>query len=237
MRPEVFNTILAQVADTTNSQLVSSVVLRSQSQAEYNPANIGHFGLNLKKYAHFTSPIRRYADLIVHRGLIGSLKMGEGGISREEEANLADIAQAISDTERRAMLAERQTIDRLISSHLADHIGAEFTGRINGVTRAGLFVTLDDTGADGFIPISKIGDDYYHYDETAHLVRGDDSGLVYQMGDRVDVRLVEAAPMAGALRFDMVSEGRESPDMQRAKRSRSGSPSGRPRRSKRSNRR
>ncbi len=241
VRPEVFNGILEQVAGTTNAQLVSSVVLRSQSQAEYNPTNIGHFGLNLKKYAHFTSPIRRYADLIVHRGLVGSLKLGEGGISREEEANLAEIAQAISDTERRAMLAERQTIDRLISSHLASHIGAEFAARINGVTRAGLFVTLDETGADGFIPISKIGDDYYHYDETSHLVRGDNSGLVYQMGDRVEVRLVEAAPMAGALRFDMVSEGRESSDMPRAKRSRNGSPSGRPtgrpRRSKRSARR
>ena len=230
VKPSVFNAILAQTAESDSNELVNSVILRSQSQAEYSPFNIGHFGLNLKKYAHFTSPIRRYADLIVHRALVASLRLGEGGLTLPEEENLEVIAQEISDTERRAMMAERQTIDRLIATHLADRIGAQFHGRINGVTRAGLFITLDETGADGFIPISKLGDDYYIYDEVSHRVVAEHSGLMFQMGDQVDVKLVEAAPIAGALRFDMMSEGREGSGMPRSRRSRSGSPSGRPRR-------
>ena len=193
IKPATFNTILKQVEEKDSQELVNSVVLRSQSQAEYNPANIGHFGLNLKKYAHFTSPIRRYADLIVHRALVSTLKLGYGALTMAEEERLEVIAQDISDTERRAMQAERQTVDRLISAHLSDKIGAQFHGRINGVTRAGLFITLADTGADGFIPISKLGDDYYIYDEVTHRVVGERTGLMYQMGDQVDVKLVEAA--------------------------------------------
>lgn len=231
VKPATFNAILSQVSETDSNELVNAVVLRSQSQAEYSPFNIGHFGLNLKKYAHFTSPIRRYADLIVHRALVSSLRLGEGGLTLPEEENLEVIAQEISDTERRAMMAERQTIDRLIATHLADRIGAQFNGRINGVTRAGLFITLDETGADGFVPISQIGDDYYVYDEVSHRVVAEHSGLVFQMGDQVEVKLVEAAPIAGALRFDMLSEGREGSGLPRSKRGRSGSPSGRPRRS------
>ena len=130
------------------------------------------------------------------------------------------------------MQAERQTIDRLIAVHMSEKIGARFNGRINGVTRSGLFITLDETGADGFISISKLGDDYYIYDEVSHRVVGDNTGLMFQMGDRVEVKLVEAAPMAGALRFDMVSDGREISGIPRSKRSRPGSPSGRPKRSR-----
>jgi ribonuclease R len=233
LKPASFNGILEQVKDKDNEELVNQVVLRSQSQAEYNPSNIGHFGLNLKKYAHFTSPIRRYADLIVHRALVGSLSLGDGGISPQEEERLDVIAQEISDTERRAMMAERQTVDRLIATHMSTQIGAQFAGRINGVTRAGLFVTLNETGADGFIPISLLGDDYFVFDETNRSVTGEHSNLMYQMGDLVDVKLVEAQPVAGALRFEMVSEGRESSGLPRSKRSRPGSPSGRPRRAKR----
>jgi ribonuclease R len=207
MRAEQFNRILEQVEGTDRQELVSQVVLRSQSQAEYAPANIGHFGLNLLRYAHFTSPIRRYADLIVHRALIAALKLGEGGITGEQEAMLEVIATDISLAERRAMQAERETIDRLIAGFLSEKIGETFSGRINGVTRAGLFVTLDATGADGFIPISLIGDDYFRYDEVQHSVTGDETGATYQMGQKVDVRLVEAAPVAGALRFEMLSKG------------------------------
>ncbi len=236
LTPATFNGILAQVEGTDKQELVNSVVLRSQSQAEYNPVNIGHFGLNLKKYAHFTSPIRRYADLIVHRALVATIKLGAGGITMVEEERLDKIAEEISGTERRAMMAERQTVDRLISTHLSDKIGAQFQGRINGVTRAGVFITLAETGADGFIPISKLGEDYFIYDEVSHRVIGERSNLMYQMGDHVEVTLVEAAPMAGSLRFDMVSEGREAEGLPRSKRSRSGSPKGRPRRSKGSNR-
>ena len=206
LRPEQFNQILARVRGEDNESLVNEVVLRSQSQAIYSPANIGHFGLNLRRYAHFTSPIRRYADLIVHRALIGSLGLGPGGITRDEEAHLEEIAALISATERRAMAAERDTVDRLVAGHLAGRIGEEFDGRITGVTKAGLFVQLPSFGADGFIPISSLGDDYYHFDEAAHALVGDRSGKGYRLGDAVDVRLVEAAPMAGAMRFEMLTD-------------------------------
>jgi len=226
LRPAAFNGILEQVQGSENQDLVNQVVLRSQSQAEYSPQNIGHFGLHLAKYAHFTSPIRRYADLIVHRALIRALALGDGGLNDQQMGELDSIAEEISLSERRAMLAERQTVDRLIATHLADKIGAEFPGRINGVTRSGLFITLDETGADGFIPISKLGDDYYIYDEAAHRVVGEHSALQFQMGDRVTVRLVEAAPVAGALRFDMVSDGTESSELPRSRRSRPNAPGG-----------
>ncbi len=213
LRPVQFNRILGEVSGSDREELVNQVVLRSQSQAEYAPANIGHFGLNLLRYAHFTSPIRRYADLIVHRALVTALKLGEGGISPEQEAMLEVIAQDISATERRAMQAERETVDRLVAGFLSEKIGETFSGRINGVTRAGLFVTLEETGADGFVPISMIGDEYFRYDQGDHSVTGDDTGTIYQMGQKVEARLVEAAPLAGALRFEIVSggvEGRKS---------------------------
>ncbi len=217
VRPSHFNEILKKVEGTQSQELVNQVVLRSQSQAEYNPVNIGHFGLNLGRYAHFTSPIRRYADLIIHRALVGALGLGEGGITRDEEQRLDTIAAAISDTERRAMAAERDTRDRLIAAFMASHINAQFSARINGVTSSGLFVTLDDTGADGFVPISSLGDEYFIYDETAHAVIGEHSALAFQMGDKVEVRLMEAAPLAGALRFEMLSEGRKSGRLPRSR--------------------
>lgn len=206
MRPSHFNNILKRVDGSEQQDMVNQVVLRSQSQAEYNPANIGHFGLNLMRYAHFTSPIRRYADLIVHRALISALGLGPDGITPKEEAALAEIAALISTSERRAMAAERATVDRLIAHHLADKIGASFEGRVQGVTKAGLFVSLATYGADGFIPISTLGDDYYHYDETNHALSGERSGKGFRLGDNVEVRLVEALPVAGALRFEMLTE-------------------------------
>ncbi len=212
-----FNQILSSVRETENEELVSQVVLRSQSQAIYAAENQGHFGLQLSRYAHFTSPIRRYADLIVHRALVGCLGLGEGGITPHEEATLDDIAANISLTERRAMQAERETIDRLIAGFLSEKIGATFHGRINGVTKAGLFVTLDDTGADGFIPISLLGDEYFNFDDTIHAVIGETTRQQYQMGQRVEVKLVEAAPVAGALRFEMVSEGMEGNRLPRSR--------------------
>src|SRR5207244_6341819 len=150
---------------------VNEVVLRSQAQAEYAAENYGHFGLNLRRYAHFTSPIRRYADLIVHRALIRGLGLGEGALpDSQTPESLSEIAAQISVAERRAMKAERETADRLIAHHLADRIGATFSGRISGVTRAGLFVKLDETGADGFIPARTVGDDYYRYHEARHAL-------------------------------------------------------------------
>ena len=168
LQPALFNRILASVEGTEHQLFINEVVLRSQSQAEYAAENYGHFGLNLRRYAHFTSPIRRYADLVVHRALIRALKLGEGGLPAGTTLEeLVEVAARISAAERRAMAAERETVDRLIAHHLADRIGAAFDGQISGVTRAGLFIKLNETGADGFIPASTIGADYYRFDERA----------------------------------------------------------------------
>ncbi|KQZ62866.1 ribonuclease R [Rhizobium sp. Root149] len=209
VRANSFNGILAKAEDTPHQVMVNEMVLRSQSQAVYSPDNLGHFGLNLMKYAHFTSPIRRYADLIVHRALVRALGLGEGGLSPEEETQLDDIAAEISTFERRAMAAERDTINRLIAHHLAERVGQEFEGRVSGVTKAGLFVTLPTYGADGFVPVSTLGSDYFVYDEARQALIGERHGLGYQLGDSVDVRLAEAIPLAGALRFEMLSEGQK----------------------------
>jgi ribonuclease R len=208
LRPAQFNRILAETRATPTAELVGEVILRSQAQAEYAPANAGHFGLNLRKYAHFTSPIRRYADLVVHRALVRALGFGNDGLTDAEIGELDQIAQWISDTERRAMAAERETADRLIAAYLADRIGATFHARVSGLVRTGLFVRLIETGADGFVPASSIGHEYFYHDEVRQALVGEDTGLAYRLGDPVEVRLVEAIPTAGALRFEMLSEGR-----------------------------
>ena len=203
LRPGGFNRILQRVKGRDVERLVNEVVLRSQAQAEYSVENFGHFGLNLRRYAHFTSPIRRYADLIVHRALIRALKLGSDGLADDADPRvLSEIAANISATERRAMKAERETADRLIAHFLADRVGAVFDGHISGVTRAGLFVELDETGADGFIPARTIGDEYFRFDETSRAFVG--RSQTHRLGDPVTVELVEAAPVAGALRFKLV---------------------------------
>ncbi|RWL86956.1 MAG: ribonuclease R [Mesorhizobium sp.] len=216
MRPSQFNGILERVRGADNEALVNEVVLRSQSQAEYSPKNIGHFGLNLRRYAHFTSPIRRYADLIVHRGLISALGLGQGGLTQQEADRLEEVAALISATERRAMAAERDTVDRLIAAYLAERLNDTFDARISGVTKAGLFVQLPQYGADGFIPVSTLGGDYYIYDETARSLFGERTGKGYQLADRVEVRLVEVAPMAGAMRFEMLTDPKPLPGSRRS---------------------
>ena len=203
LRPDAFNGILQRVKGREVERLVNEVVLRSQAQAEYSPENFGHFGLNLRRYAHFTSPIRRYADLVVHRALIRAQKLGPDGLPEATEPRaLAEVAANISATERRAMKAERETADRLIAHFLADRVGATFDGHISGVTRAGLFVELDETGADGLIPARLIGDEYFHFDEKGRAFTG--RSATYRLGDPVTVELVEAAPVAGALRFRLL---------------------------------
>ncbi|MGI6853226.1 ribonuclease R [Mesorhizobium sp. 1B3] len=206
LRPSQFNAILERVRGADNEVLVNEVVLRSQSQAEYSPANIGHFGLNLRRYAHFTSPIRRYADLVVHRALISALGLGKDGLTRGEEERLEETSALISASERRAMAAERETIDRLIAAYLAEKVDETFDARISGVAKAGLFVQLPIYGADGFIPVSSLGGDYYIYDEAAHTLFGERTRKGYQLGDSVAVRLVEVAPLAGAMRFEMLTD-------------------------------
>ncbi|MGD9502391.1 MAG: ribonuclease R [Methyloceanibacter sp.] len=208
LKPANFNRVLADTRATPTAELVAEVILRSQAQAEYAVGNFGHFGLNLRRYAHFTSPIRRYADLIVHRALTRALGLGPDGLTDAEIGELDAIAGHISEMERRAMSAERETADRLIAAYLADRIGATFKARISGLVRTGLFVRLIETGADGFVPASSIGHEYFVHDEVRHALVGEDTGLAYRLGDPVEVRLVEAIPTAGALRFEMLSEGR-----------------------------
>ncbi|MGE0698083.1 MAG: ribonuclease R [Hyphomicrobiaceae bacterium] len=230
LRPAEFNRVLAQARKLPVADLVNEVVLRSQAQAEYATANIGHFGLHLQRYAHFTSPIRRYADLLVHRSLIRALKLGKDGLRKEDEAHLSDVARSISEAERRAMAAERETSDRLLSAFLADRTGADFPARISGVTRSGLFVRLRETGADGFVPISTLGREFWHHDEDQHALVGERSGLAFRLGDEVEVRLVEAIPTAGALRFEMLTDPRKVDGLMRGRRPGRGPTPGRLRR-------
>jgi len=204
VRPQQFNAILHRAQGTPYATLVHQLVLRTQSQAEYNPENIGHFGLSLRRYAHFTSPIRRYADLLVHRGLISGHHFGPDGLPAPAE-DFKELGQHISMTERRAAAAERSAGDRYVAAFLAERVGAEFKGRINGVTRAGLFVTLDETGADGFIPMRSLGDDFYIHDEIRHCLRGRRNGQVYTLGDSVTVRLSEADTVTGSLQFTLTA--------------------------------
>lgn len=209
LRTTHLNKILARVKDGDFESMVNEVMLRSQSQAKYSPDNLGHFGLNLQRYAHFTSPIRRYADLIVHRALIRALKLGPDGLSDAEIGELPDVGEEISGHERRAMAAERDSNDRYIAAFLKDRIGATFTGKVTGVTRFGLFVRLNETGADGLVPIRRLpGNEYYHHVETEHALVGEITGNRYHLGDNVEVRLEEAVPLTGGLLFDILTPPR-----------------------------
>ena len=205
VKPIHFNKILAEAKARGEIETVSEVVLRSQSQAVYTPEDRGHFGLNLRRYAHFTSPIRRYADLVVHRALIKTCDLGSDGLTNDEIAHLEDLSQAISNYERRAMAAERDTVDRYLAGHLDSQIGAEFEGRVSGVTRFGLFVRLDETGADGLVPIRALGFEYFHHDEARHALVGEESGREYRLSQKVRVRLEETSPIKGGLRFDILT--------------------------------
>ncbi|MGH7016638.1 MAG: ribonuclease R, partial [Caulobacteraceae bacterium] len=204
--PARFNRLLEKTRGGPHGEIVNEVVLRTQMQARYSADNLRHFGLGLDRYAHFTSPIRRYADLTVHRGLIEALSMGPDGLTRAERASLADLAERITLAERRGMAAERDAADRYVAAFLESRLGAVFAGRIVGVTRFGLFVRLAETGADGLIPIAALGSEYWIHEEGAHVLLGERSGAVWRLGAEVEVRLKEAAPLTGGLIFEMLSE-------------------------------
>ena len=206
------NQLLNAAQDTDHSEVINMATLRSMTQAYYAPSNFGHFGLALQAYAHFTSPIRRYADLIVHRALISAHGWGEDGLSKQDEDRLQSTAEHISETERRSMTAERDTNDRYLAAFLSERVGEEFTGRISGVAKFGVFVRLDDTGADGLIPVRALGREYFHFDRDAGTLMGSDTGLTIGLGQRVTVRLAEAAPVTGGLALDLVSiDGKSLP--------------------------
>ncbi|MBT4889446.1 MAG: VacB/RNase II family 3'-5' exoribonuclease, partial [Rhodospirillales bacterium] len=202
IRAQQFNKILERVAGTTQSEIINTVILRSQSQAEYSPDNIGHFGLNLHKYSHFTSPIRRYSDLLVHRALILGLRLdkalSQGGLD-SDILDFTEVGTHLSQCERRAATAERDAVDRFIAGFMAGNIGDEFIGRVNGVTRFGLFIKLVESGAEGLMPISSLPNDYYVHDEVHQCLRGDRNGRVFTLGQNLNVTLVEAIPLTGGM--------------------------------------
>jgi ribonuclease R len=203
--PKQINHVLKQAKELPAGFLINEIILRSQAQAQYNPENIGHFGLALQHYAHFTSPIRRYADLVVHRSLIKAYDLGEGELSDVEAAKLDEIAAHISSTERVSAEAERNSVDRFTAAFLKDKLGTEFTGRIGGVTRFGLFVKLDQTAADGLVPIRSLPDDYYMHDEGQHALIGRRTGRVFRLGAAVTVRVVEADTLTGSTVLELVN--------------------------------
>ncbi|MEO1107007.1 MAG: ribonuclease R [Pseudomonadota bacterium] len=199
------NALLNAAAGSEDAELINLTTLRSMAQAYYNPENFGHFGLALRNYAHFTSPIRRYADLIVHRALITGHGWGDDGLTEEEIARLDETATHISDTERRSMMAERDTTDRYLAAYLSERVGNEFTGRISGIARFGAFVKMDETGADGLVPVRSLGREFFHFDREAGSLMGSDTGLIIAIGQRVTVRLTEATPVTGGLELELLS--------------------------------
>jgi ribonuclease R len=209
IKPKNFMQLLTKVADTPYSRLVNEVVLRSQAQAAYSPDNIGHFGLALPRYAHFTSPIRRYADLLVHRGLITAQKLGPDGLPGSQAEHFEATGTHISATERRAAVAEREAIERYTASYLAAKIGGQFEARVSGVTRFGLFVTLTETGADGLLPMRALPNDYYNLDEAHHRLIGERTGRIYRLGDAIEVMLGDVDIATGSLVLGIVGDDGE----------------------------
>lgn len=204
-QPAQFNQLLMETRNSPVAQMISELVLRSQAQARYSPLNIGHFGLSLSQYAHFTSPIRRYADLIVHRSLISALELGKDGLE-DKSAHLVSVADHISSTERQAALAEREVMDRFVTAYHVPHVGEIFKATIVGVTKVGLFVSINDTGAQGFIPRASIRGDSFHHDEDNHCLVGRRTKRRYQLGSRLDVLLQSADVTANSLVFSLVEE-------------------------------
>lgn len=223
VKPAAFNRILARAKDTPNEEIISEIILRTQSQAVYSQDNVGHFGLNLRRYVHFTSPIRRYADLVVHRALIASLKLGDGGLTESEANRTSQTAEHISTTERRAMAAERDSVERYVAAFMEDRVGAMFNARITSVTRFGLFVRLVEIGADGILPMRALGAQRFRHDQKRQTLVGERTRTTYQLGDIIDVRLAEATPLTGGLRFELTSKNNSvlEPSLKPARKSRS----------------
>ena len=215
------NKLLNAAAGTEDAEVINMTVLRSMTQAYYGTQNMGHFGLNLRRYAHFTSPIRRYADLIVHRALIQAHGWDDDGILPEDVDQMQETGEWISQTERRSMLAERDTTDRYLAAFLSERVGNEFPGRVSGIARFGLFVKLDESGADGMIPLSSLGREYWVYNDEMKSLTGERSGRVISVGMPATVRLAEATPLTGGLLLELLEvDGKPMPKSDSGKRSR-----------------
>jgi len=231
IRPAIFNRIIERIGEDHDARPeIMEQLLRTQMQARYSPDPLGHFGLALASYAHFTSPIRRYADLLVHRALVSFYKLGDGGLPPADAEKFIEIGEQISMLERRAMEAERETIDRYVAAFLADKVGQILRCRITGVQPFGFFATVEDLGGDGLVPAAILGNEYFRYDEAARALIGEDSGETYRVGQHLELKLVEANPASGSLRFEL-PEGKfaGSPRVtQRRDRTRMGGKRGRP---------
>jgi ribonuclease R len=203
IKPGTFNRIIERVADGDGREEIMEQLLRTQMQARYGPERLGHFGLALATYAHFTSPIRRYADLLVHRALVSFYKLGDGGLPQGEHERFEQIGEQISMLERRAMEAERETIDRYVAAFLADQVGQLVECRITVVQPFGLFATVEDLGGDGLLLAKDLGTEYFLYDEAGKTLVGDGTGETYRIGQQLTLRLAEANPVSGSLRFEL----------------------------------
>ena len=210
--PQTFNRIIERIGDADFRPEIMEQLLRTQMQARYGPERLGHFGLALVTYAHFTSPIRRYADLLVHRALVSAYKLGDGGLPPEEAEKFEEVGEHISRLERRAMDAERETVDRYVAAYLGDRVGQVVVCRITGVQPFGFFATVTDLGGDGLVPISTIGDEYFRYDEKSQQLIGEETGTTYRLGQKLKLRIVEANPVSGALRFELPNTGDDDDD-------------------------
>jgi ribonuclease R len=240
IKPGTFNRIIERLGDDGDGrEEIMEQLLRTQMQARYGPERLGHFGLALATYAHFTSPIRRYADLIVHRSLVSAYKLGEGGLPPGEEQRFEEIGAHISMLERRAMEAERDTVDRYVAAFLADRVGQLVKCRISGVQPFGFFATVEDLGGDGLVFARDLGREYFRYDEGAKALIGDETGETYRVGQRLTLRLAEANPVSGSLRFELPegSYGGPSAPPKRNDRVRAGQRRGRPANIRHSNKR
>src|SRR3954447_9036896 len=203
IKPGTLNRIIERLGDGEGRQEIMEQLLRTQMQARYAPDRLGHSGLALATYAHFTSPIRRYADLLVHRSLVDAYKLGEGGLPRGEDEKFEQIGEQISMLERRAMEAERETVDRYVAAYLSDRVGQLVECRITGVQPFGFFATVENLGGDGLVFAKDLGQEYFRYDEAARTLVGDDTGETYRIGQRLTLRLAEANPVSGSLRFEL----------------------------------
>jgi len=228
IRPGTFNRIIERLGDGDGREEIMEQLLRTQMQARYAPDRLGHFGLALATYAHFTSPIRRYADLLVHRSLVDAYKLGEGGLPRGDEEKFEAIGEQISMLERRAMEAERETIDRYVAAYLSDQVGQLVECRITGVQPFGFFATVEDLGGDGLVLARDLGTEYFRYDEAARLLIGEETGETYKIGQRLTLRLAEANPVSGSLRFELPEGSYGGPGPARRDRQRPTGRRGRP---------